>query len=257
MFDSFQAMAAQRRSVRETVHRPWPLPPGRWIVAQSWLELAFVHWPVDPTSLRPLVPPELGLDTFQQQSWVGVVPFRMRTVRFAGAPPVLGTSAFPEVNVRTYVVRDGKPGVFFLSLDANNPVAIQLGRRMYGLPYLAARIEMKRRGSTVTFRSERLEPGAAPAAFAAAYGPQGQAEVAHPDTLLNFLTERYCFYTVGRTGIHRTDIHHLPWRLHPATVEPAHNSLLAPFGFRLLSEEPLVHYSAAQHVVAWRPVPID
>jgi uncharacterized protein YqjF (DUF2071 family) len=225
-------------------------------VAQSWLDLLFAHWSVERELIRRLVPPVLELDTFEDRYWVGVVPFRMRTVRFAGCPPVPGTSAFPEINVRTYVKHDGRPGVFFLSLDAGNPIAVTLGRRMYGLPYVRAEITMRTDPTGVTTSSERTETAWPPAAFAASYGPQGSAALAAPGTLEHWLTERYCFYTATPAqGIRRTDIHHLPWQLQPAVLDLKRNSLLEPFAINVTGE-PLLHFSAAQHVVAWGPVAI-
>jgi len=67
----------------------------------------------------------------------------MQTVRFAWCPPVVGTSSFAEVNVRTYVTHRGRPGIFFLSLDVHNPVALEIGRRAFGLPYLPARVSLR------------------------------------------------------------------------------------------------------------------
>jgi uncharacterized protein len=254
--DTWRAITAQRDSVRDTTHRPWPLPHGRWLVAQSWLDLLFAHWSVDPEVIRRLVPPVLELDTFEGRCWVGVVPFRMRTVRFADCPPVPGTSAFPEVNVRTYVKHDGRAGVFFLSLDAGNPLAVMLGRRMYGLPYLRAEITMRTHAEGVTVSSERTETAWPPAAFAARYSAHEPPALAAPGTLEHWLTERYCFYTATPAkGIRRTDIHHRPWQLQPGVLDLERNSLLEPFAVTVTAQ-PLLHFSAAQHVVAWPPVTI-
>jgi uncharacterized protein len=255
LLESLHAISLQRRSVAKTAHRPWPLPAGHWMVAQSWLDLAFLHWPIPDTELRRLVPAELELDTFEGQCWIGIVPFRMATVRCAWCPPVPGTSAFPEVNVRTYVVRGGKPGVFFLSLDAGNRIAIGIGRRVFGLPYVRSDIELRASGERVSFRSERTHPAAPAAAFAATYRADGPGGLAPAGTLEHWLTERYCFYAASRdAGVRRTDVHHLPWELQPAILDLQRNSLLNPFGLGPLAGEPLVHYSAAQHVVAWTPV---
>jgi uncharacterized protein len=207
--------------------------------------------------IRGLVPPELALDAFDGRFYVAVVPFRMRTVRFAGCPPVLGTSAFPEVNVRTYVTREGRGGVYFLSLDAKDEVAVTLGRRMYGLPYLHAQMTMRTdRQGGVQISSGRTERNWPPAELAAAYRPSGPAAPAHAGSLERWLTERYCFYTATPAqGIRRTEIHHLPWQLQPAGLDLSANTLLDPFAIDA-TDEPLVHYSAAQHVVAWAPVPV-
>src|SRR4029077_9078001 len=96
-----------------TSHRPWPLPSGSWVMAQTWHDLLFAHWPVEAEILRRAVPSQLPLDTFDGRSWVGVVPFHMSGIRARRLPSLPGLSKFPELNVRTYVLRDGKPGVYF------------------------------------------------------------------------------------------------------------------------------------------------
>src|SRR5215216_242297 len=98
--------------VGETIHhvdgvhhgpRPWPRPAGSWLMAQVWSELLFAHWPVPPAALRALIPPGLTLESFDGNAWVGVVPFRMSGVRLRFSPAAPWLSAFPELNVRTYV----------------------------------------------------------------------------------------------------------------------------------------------------------
>ena len=91
-------------------HRPWPPPSRAWVMAQRWHDLLFEHWPLPAGELRAAVPASLELDTFDGQAWIGVIPFRMSGVRLRFTPALPGLSAFPELNVRTYVVRDGKPG---------------------------------------------------------------------------------------------------------------------------------------------------
>lgn len=73
--------------------------------------------------LRPLVPEQLTIDTFEGEAWVGVVPFEMSRTRARLTPPIPGLSYFPELNVRTYVTIEGKPGVWFFSLDAASKAA--------------------------------------------------------------------------------------------------------------------------------------
>ncbi|NJN83911.1 MAG: DUF2071 domain-containing protein, partial [Caldilineaceae bacterium] len=85
---------------QETAHRPWPLPSAPWVMAQTWRDLLFAHWPVQRSQLRALIPPQLEIDTFDQTAWVGVVPFQMHNVRARLTPALPGLSAFPELNVR-------------------------------------------------------------------------------------------------------------------------------------------------------------
>ena len=91
--------------------RPYPQPTTPWVMRQTWHDLLFMHWPVSIESLRPHIPPSLTIDKFDGQAWIAVVPFRMSRIAPHGLFPVPWLSAFPELNVRTYVIRDGKPGV--------------------------------------------------------------------------------------------------------------------------------------------------
>jgi uncharacterized protein YqjF (DUF2071 family) len=252
LLQSPRSAIAQRGSLSHTAHRPWPVPTRRWLVGQSWHDLLFAHWCVPRSALRRVVPPDLELDTFDGECWLGVVPFQMRTVRFAWCPPVAGTSSFAEINLRTYVVSGGRPGVFFLTLDAANTIAVSLGRRLYGLPYLHARVALQRQGDAIAFHSSRDEPGWPAASFAATYRPTGLARQALPGTLEHWLTERYCFYTTRRGRLSRTEIHHEPWPLQPAAAEIQSNTLAESHDIELAGA-PLLHFSRSQHVVAWAP----
>lgn len=200
-----------------------------------------------------MVPPTLELDTFDGECWLGIVPFRMRTVRLVWCPPVAGTSSFAEINLRTYVVSGDRPGVFFLTLDAGNPIAVSLGRRLYGLPYLHAHVTLERQGDGIAFHSSRDEPGWPTATFAATYRPTGVARRAPPGTLEHWLTERYCFYTATRDrGLLRTEVHHRPWPLQPAAADIQVNSFADAHELELPGT-PLLHFSRRQDVVAWAP----
>src|SRR5437899_734159 len=95
-----------------------------------WHDLLFMHWPAPIEKLRPLIPPWLKVDTFNGQAWIAVVPFRMTGVRPRNLPAFPRLGAFAELNVRTYVTGpDGeKPGVWFFSLDAAEPIAVRAAR---------------------------------------------------------------------------------------------------------------------------------
>lgn len=236
-------------------HRPWPLPPSPWVMAQSWHDLLFAHWPVPAAQLRRLVPAPLPIDTFQGLAWVGVVPFWMSGVRLRGLPALPGLSAFPELNVRTYVVVDGKPGVYFFSLDAGSPLAVLIARAWYRLPYHYAHMRVDRRDDEVRYVSRRVRSGGPVAEFAARYRPTGSPEPAEPGTLAHFLTERYCLYTVSRRGhVFRAEIHHPPWALQPAEATILRNTMAAAAGIELPDAPPLLYFANRQEMVAWSPV---
>jgi uncharacterized protein YqjF (DUF2071 family) len=222
-------------------------------MAQTWRELLFAHWPLPREVLRAVVPAELPLDTYEGQAWIGIVPFDLSVIRARATPPVPGASRFLELNVRTYVTLGGKPGVYFFSLDAGNPLAV-LGARAIDLNYFYAWMGMERRGDEKRYRSLRLSPQPTGAALRARYRPVGAAASPSPGTLAHWLTERYCLYAVGRGGrVSRLEIHHPPWRLAQAEAAFALNTMTAPLGVRLPDTAPLLHYSERQDMVCWLP----
>src|SRR5438105_11713011 len=189
-----------------TAHRPWPLPREPWTMVQTWHDLLFAHWPLPVGQLRPLVPPSLQIDTFGGEAWVAVTPLYISGLRMRWLPPFPFGSWFPEINVRTYVTVQEKPGVYFFSLDAASLNAVMGARLLYKLPYFLARMSRLRKGQDVVFRSER----AGRARFAGEYGPRSEPRQAQKGTLEHFLTERYCLYTVAQQSLYRAEIHHLP-----------------------------------------------
>jgi len=239
--------------LQEVAHRPWFLPAGTWVMAQSWHDLLFAHWPVDSALLRPLLPPQLQIDTFEGQAWLGVVPFRMTGVRLRGTPPLPWLSAFPELNVRTYVTCGGKPGVWFFSLDAGNSLAVAIARAWFHLPYFRARMSCAKRDGWIHYQSERMHRGAPSGLLAGRYHPVGEIFSARRETLEYFLTERYCLYAADRRGrIIRGEIHHPPWPLQEAEAEFTGNTMAEALGIALISR-PLLHFARRQDVLVWPP----
>jgi uncharacterized protein len=238
----------------EHPNRPWPIPSTPWILTQRWHDLLFAHWPVPVEQLREVAPRSLPLDTFDGLAYVGVVPFRMSNVTARFLPALPWLSAFPELNVRTYATIDGKPGVYFFSLDAGNLAAVIAARRTFHLPYFHARMSIEHEGDYLRYRSERIHPNAPPADLQGRYGPTGAVFEATPGTLEYFLTERYCLYAVGRSGaVYRAEIAHRPWSLQPAEAEFPVNTMTWWLGLELPVEAPLLHFARFQEMVAWPP----
>ncbi len=238
-------------AIEETAHRPWPLPRQPWIMAQTWNDLLFAHWPLDPAAVRRVMPRSLHLDTWEGQAWVGVVPFRMTAVHPRFTPSIRGISAFAELNLRTYVVMDGKPGVFFWSLDASNPIAVALARTFFYLPYFRAHMKVDDDGERITYASTRIHTGAVQAIFAGTYGPVGPVETAPAGSLTDWLTARYYLYTTHRQRVYRGDIHHRPWPLQPASALITTNTLPEAHGLQFPDVEPLLHFARRLDVIVW------
>ncbi len=243
-------------------------------MSMSWHDLLFAHWPVAKEELRPLIPPELEIDTFEGSAWLGLVPFHMTNVRLSRLPKIFGMS-FPELNVRTYVRHGDERGVWFFSLDAQHWLSVRVARRWYGLSYYDSQIEITQRDEsdgllplpvgegrgeglpkgnrrrTINYHSCRTHRGAWPAEFAVEYGPRGEPFHAVPGTLDHFLLERYSLFAANRRGQATiAHIDHPPWSLYHADAEISCNTMTTPLSIHLPSTPPILHFSYGVKAVA-------
>ncbi len=240
-------LAAQR-------HRPYPLPERPWIMRQNWHDLLFAHWSVDAERLATLIPRPLALDLDANgRAWLGVVPFWMSGIRFRALPAAPGLSRFPELNLRTYVRFQDRPGVWFFSLDAQNRLAVETARRWFSLNYLYAYIKQGESNGRRTYDSRRVDRRGRPAALRVEYWPVGDGFHSAPGDLEHWLTERYCLYSADNRGrLFRGEIHHEPWLLQRAGADVAENSMTAGLDLALAGEPHLLYVRKIETIV-WTP----
>jgi uncharacterized protein YqjF (DUF2071 family) len=220
-------------------------PLGFPVMRQTWSNLLFLHWPVNPEILASRLPPGLRVDTFDGKAWLGVVPFFMDRVRPSLLPPIPWLSWFMELNVRTYVYdANGNPGVWFFSLECNQPLAVELARRFFHLPYQHSEMRHQPGGDRIAYYSRRRTPGAACAEFS--YQPNPNGSPAAEDSLEWFLVERYLLFSADSKGrLYCGKVHHRPYRISPAVCESWSTAPLALDGFIEPTDPPASMLAAA------------
>lgn len=218
---------------------------------QKWSKLLFMHWTIDAELLRPLIPKPLSIDTFNGAAWIGEIPFTMWGTRASFLPNIPGTSAFHELNVRTYVHFDGVPGVWFFSLDAASRLAVWGARKFYHLPYFNAEMSLEQTGDTIKYFAKRLDKRGAPAELRAEWSIGEILPQSTPESLEFFLTERYCLYSFHREQVYRSRIFHQPWRLQKAKLDLHHSTMIQSLGLRQPADMPLLHYADSIAVEIW------
>jgi len=234
----------ERLAVRER-------PGGQPLMHQSWGKLLFMHWRIDAAQLRPLIPEELEIDTFDGSAWVAVTPFTMWDIRALPVflPSLPGFSTMHELNVRTYVHLDRVPGVWFLSLDCNNAAAVLAARTFYFLPYYNADIELDEEDQTIAYSLVRSDEP--PAELSAVWTIGETIPFSHPGSLEFFLTERYCLYSERAGELYRARIYHEPWPLQQAILSSFRSTMIESHGLPTPKGEPLLHYADEIKVDIW------
>lgn len=243
--------------LKQTAHRPWPPPNRPWRWSQGWRNLLFCHWAVPGQALRSHVPPSLEIEVIDGTAWVSIVAFHMCTVRPHGLPPFPPVSNFLELNLRTYVRLDDRPGVYFLSIHANNRLAVRVARWFSPLPYVYA--QMKGSQGDNSFRFQCIPGnGQTEVTFAANYSPEPELFAACRDSLSEWLLERYCLYVGDSKGrLMKTEVHHEPWAVQNVDVEISSNNLGRPFGLNLSPIPDRAHFSGGVQALAWSFEAVD
>lgn len=195
----------------------------------SWRNLLFLHWRVDPELIEPLLPKGFQLDTFDGCGWIGLIPFTMDDTRPRGFPRVPGLSRFHECNVRTYVLHDGVPGVWFFSLDAASRLAVLGGRSLWKLNYVHASFDVTREGDRTDYAVRRRDGTTSRITWRT--GPE--LPPSESGSLRHFLTERYYLYSEHAGRIWRGAVHHKPWKLKEAQVLSLEDQLVERAGIEV------------------------
>jgi len=232
-------------SIAQSLSRPW-------VISMTWVNLLFAHWPVDPEPIRKLLPSGLELDLFDGKAWIGVVPFEMVGVRPRICPPISYFSDFPELNVRTYVTKDGKPGVWFFSLDAGSKFAVRVARQTYNLPYYDAEFNILKNHQQISYYSKRTHKNSPSAVLDLNYAPLGEIFESKVGTLEHWLTARYVLYSANKKGrVMRGEIDHPAWPLQKAHATFRQCDMTRICGIELSGEPTSLLYSESLDVVAW------
>ena len=219
-------------------------------MTQTWQQLLFAHYPIEPELITPFIPPGLKLDTYDGQAWISIVPFQMG-FRMRYSP---FEHRFDELNVRTYVSHGGKAGVFFFSLDASDLFTVIGARLTFSLPYYLAKMNMRKAADQLVFSSQRQGSPSGQYHFDATYQPVSEVYHATPHTLDHWLAERYCLYSEAKNGtLYRGEIHHLPWSLQQAKANIQINNLFQGRQHGLSREAELFHYSEHLDIIIWAP----
>jgi len=237
----------QHPALEFTSHRPWPLPRRKWILRQRWLNLVFLHWEIDYIDLRKRIPNDLEIDLHDGKAWIAIVPFDMRAVTLRYFPAFSPLSNFPEINVRTYVVHNGKPGVWFFSLDAPSRFAVWAAKTFFNLPYRHGDVKIEDQNGIHHYTSQVGEDR-----FDSIYQPITGAAALGKGSFEEWCTERYCLYCQSNEGhLYRTEVQHQKWPLQNAEIDLRKNSLLDRFNVG--ERRPSVLYSESIDVVAYAP----
>ncbi|QFF97672.1 DUF2071 domain-containing protein [Psychrobacillus glaciei] len=225
---------------------------NQWIMTQVWHDVLFLHWPVSPDDLVEHIPPELELDLYNGRAWIGLIFFKVKGNRPRLTPSILGFSSFLELNVRTYVTFEGKVGVHFFSLDANNSLIVKLSTLGGFLPFRHAKISLKRRKNKFTIQSIYRDKKTIREVFVTTFESMPSSIESNP--FERWLTERYHLWTKTKDQLFRVDIRHSPWILQNVTGRVIENSMGTFLKSNYQVNAPIAHYSKMKKALIFPPV---
>lgn len=211
-----------------------PRNVARPLLRQSWRDVAFLHWTVNPAVAATLLPAGVRPDLFGGRTFVGVVALRMRSTAPVATVRIPWLSRFGQVNVRLYTVdRDGRRGVVFLRLDADRLLPVLAGRTALRLPYAWSRTQLTGDGHRRAYLVE-AHSGRVREQMVLRVGRRH-----HPNQLERFLVDRWGLHTRlgGRTVY--LPLEHGPWPLHTAELEEGSTALVSAAGLASVTGPPI------------------
>lgn len=228
--------------LQKTAHRPWPMPQNPWVYYQEWNEAVFLHFEIPFELLRKHVPERLALDSFDGVYFISVVAFTMQKIRPRYLPSLSFVSDFHEINVRTYVEKEGKKGVYFINIEAEKTFAVWVARMLSGLPYEKSDIQRKEG----YYRSQQPVKN-----FTFEINFKVGSPIVEKNAFDLWVTERYCLYLDLDEKLYRYEIHHKEWelrQLHPQKINVRYD-----LGNMVLEENNIhsMQYSKGVKVVSW------
>lgn len=235
-------MAATQLDLTSEKQRAADPDSTRWIWRQEWRDVLFLHWRMDAAGIRPHVAPALEIDTFRGAGWVSAVVFRL-AVAPIGWPRVPGFSSLVEVNLRTYVRLANQPGIYFLSIHADNLAALSLARTLTPLPYAWASLGYRPDASRCQCELRRVAAPAVELVLQASIGTvQCPSEEA---SAMDWLLERYRAFVPARRSVGKllsAEVAHEPWQVAAAHVQSIRNTLGAAWNLALDRPPELAHF---------------
>jgi len=238
------------RSVRLVSHVVCPAPVKRPVMKQQWRDLAYIHWEYEPEEVQALLPAGIEVDTFDGKAWVGLIPFSMRNISFPLIPPVPYFGSFPEVNVRTYVKRNGVPGVWFFSLDVNRLIPAFFARATYFIPYCWGKASHKKTEAKLLTSVARRWPSKSSSRIELSIGEriESVSELAH------FLSARWGLFSQGFGGrLRYAPVDHEQWELYSASIDLLDDNLVTAAGLPAPRGEAHVMFSPGVSVRIGKP----
>jgi hypothetical protein len=231
-------------------HIPFKLPNKSYSLSQEWRYLTFLHWIVDSKNIRPYLPDNLELDTYNGKAYVSTIPFLMKNVRPRFLPSIYGISTFPEFNIRTYVKHKNKTGVFFLTLDAQSIITCLFAPYAYGLPYRYSSGRIESIEKAYLWQSKRLSDQVE---IKGQCKPLGKSMRAAKGSIEEFLFERYCLFTLHKKKLCMAYVAHKPWIFKSGDSQLNINSLTESYnlGIKNSLKPDLVHISNGVKVKTW------
>ncbi len=227
--------------INSSEHRPWGIPKEKWRFYQEWNNAILLHWQIELNDLKQFVPKDLEIDLYNGKPWVSIVAFTMQGLRTRNLPSFPPISNFDEINIRTYIRKNGKTGVYFLSIEGGAKISCLLAKTISQLPYRHSKI--KRGGGTYLSmnvkNNERFN-------LSFSIGEK----LSKKDKLDLWLTERYALFQDNDNSINEYELHHLEWPLNNIWINDL--ELAYPRFNKLLNNNPIrSHYSEGVNVIAW------
>lgn len=191
-----------------------------WFGLQSWEDILFVHWKLEPTLVRPFIPKPLQIVTYDSAAWITVVCFvaKMTSLRFL---PWFSLRSYIQMNVRTYVKHPNswETGVYFLKLYAADSFLARMLKYSFNLPVIKENVHLNKERYTYKMEQCKRDEQLFKTSFHKKICQDEQFKSGKK------LSEQYCIWNKKGQSIIKLPILHSKWSLQNVEVSVHTNKL--------------------------------
>lgn len=120
--------------LKESAHRHFPLPKSHWTLYSEWKDMLMLHWKVDASIAKQLLPPSLSIDTFEGGAWITMTVLTVDNFKTRLLSMIGGKIKFDQILLHTYVLRNGKPGIYIFKQEVEKSTSSQMYQRVLKRP---------------------------------------------------------------------------------------------------------------------------
>ena len=184
-------------------------------ISMKWNKVLFLNVEIEESHLKPHIPSELEIRTFNNKSFITLVFFNLDDPGICGFNIPISMSEF---NIRTYVRYKSFEGIFFLTLDVNNYLIPLIVNKIFKLNYCKNTVKYKTVNDMYQINWSNKLFNLNNLSFDFKFEDSLQ-----PNPFTHFISENYLYLSQFKNNVYYNKVYHSKWELRHVNIKNIKN----------------------------------